>query len=659
MKKLKYILFAVGVQMQAQQIQIDSTPIRHITEVVVIGTAKVAAREAKPLGSIDEYLQQSAQVEMLRRGGYAWEPLINGMASERTLVTIDGMRIFGACTDKMDPITSYIEVSNLQQADISSGQSGACHGNTIGGSIDLKRSSLRPGKSRWTHQINTGFETVNQQKIFGAGTKYKNEKFYTDVNFMARDAENYRAGGNVEVLHSQFRKVNSSGLAGLQLDENKLLEASVIYDKATDVGYPALPMDVALAEAIITSLKFQMIPAHEKLKIWESKIYYNTVKHHMDDTQRQNVAIHMDMPGTTTTLGYYSHLKFDWKQHRFLLNLNGYYNKSYAEMTMYPQEEKPMFMLTWPDVKTLSQTLYLEDEMPLAKYSNLKWSASVTAHFNRIDSDLGLNSLQIFYPELGAERARLLTSVAANYIFDKGGWQAGVGAAYGNRAPSVSEGYGFYLFNSAENYDYVGNPNLKNESSIETNAFIGIKKKSFSAKLSSSYFHISDYIIGSIQKGLTPMTLGANGVKVYTALHAAHIFNVNLSGEIHISQPLVWTAQLSYARGTDSDGQQLPFMSPFSYRTALRYSQNRFSSQISLNGNARHSDFAEVYGEKPAAAFAVLNANIGYRFSAAKTKVTAKAGVENLFDTCYTTYSDWNQIPRPGRNLFMNLSFDL
>ena len=44
---------------------------------------------------------------MVKRGSYAWEPLINGMATERTVITIDGMRIFGACTDKMDPITSY------------------------------------------------------------------------------------------------------------------------------------------------------------------------------------------------------------------------------------------------------------------------------------------------------------------------------------------------------------------------------------------------------------------------------------------------------------------------------------------------------------------------------------------------------------------------
>ena len=83
-------------------------------EVIVIGKkAQLSDKQSKTLTSIDDYLQKSAKVDMIKRGAYAWEPIINSMPTERTLVTIDGMRIFGACTDKMDPITSYVEVSNL------------------------------------------------------------------------------------------------------------------------------------------------------------------------------------------------------------------------------------------------------------------------------------------------------------------------------------------------------------------------------------------------------------------------------------------------------------------------------------------------------------------------------------------------------------------
>lgn len=662
MKRIILVSFLMLLffNMNAQESLKDSIQSQHIQEVIVIGTSKISSKENKPLGSIDEYLQKSAKVDMIKRGAYAWEPLINSMPTERTLVTIDGMRIFGACTDKMDPITSYIEVSNLKEATVNSGQEGSCHGNTIGGAIDLKRTKMMFGQTKWNFNVNSGFETVNNQKIFGAGTNFKTEKFYTDVNFMMRDADNYKAGNNIEIPYSQFKKINVSGISGVKLGENKLLEASVIYDKASDVGYPALPMDVSLAEALITSLKFQMLPKTDFLKSWETKIYFNTIMHRMDDTKRPNVPIHMDMPGWSKTFGYYSHLKAVLNNHHFLLNVNGFYNKSRAEMTMYPADrsEKLMFMLTWPDVRTLAQGVYLEDQINFNENSSLKLSASATVHQNKVDSEFGLNSLQIFYPEMKAEKSRILKSFAANYEFNKNAFQAGFGLGYGDRAPSVSEGYGFYLFNSFEKYDYIGNPYLKNESSLEANAFVGMKKEKFNAKISSSYFHISDYIVGKILDHLVPMTIGANGVKSYTALDYATIFNVSLSTELQIAEPLKWSTQFVYTRGKDNQNGNLPFMTPFSYQSSLKFEKNKFSSDLSVLGNSKHQDFAAIYGESATPDYFIMNASAGYLFNVNSSKILARVGVENLFDRFYTTYSDWNKIPRPGRNFYLNLNFN-
>ena len=122
----------------AQQYSSDSTKSQHIQEVIVIGTTKISNKENKPLGSIDEYLQKSAKVNMIKRGAYAWEPLINGLPTERTLVTIDGMRIFGACTDKMDPVSIYVEPSNLSSIQVMHGASGTMNGSNIGGQINMQ-----------------------------------------------------------------------------------------------------------------------------------------------------------------------------------------------------------------------------------------------------------------------------------------------------------------------------------------------------------------------------------------------------------------------------------------------------------------------------------------------------------------------------------------
>ncbi len=653
--------FILGAALLCSLVTIAQTndTLRKLDEVILIAPKKeLNLRQSKPLTSIDDYLQKSALVTMIRRGAYAWEPAINGMATERTLVTIEGMHIFGACTDKMDPITSYVEVSNLSEAVIISGQHGSGFGSTIGGAVDLKRNRSGFLSAGWKTAVNSGFESNGSQKIVGTAINYSTRSFFVDTDLMYRNAGNYYAGNRKEIPFSQFAKLNVSGTAGFPVAKNAVVEASVIYDKATDVGYPALPMDVSLAEALIASARFELKPENAPVSDWDSKIYFNTVTHVMDDTKRPDVAIHMDMPGKTKTFGGYSSVIAKYKKHQLKANLNSYYNISNAEMTMYPEnpDENPMFMLTWPDVHTFFSGVFLEDSYESNCHAVLQFSGSIGHHSNTVASETGLESMRIFYPDMPETKNRLLKSLAVTYSFKKT-LEYSFGAGYGERAPSVSEGYGFYLFNSFDNYDYVGNPGLKNEKSLELNASVGYDDKKVSAKILVGYFHIDDYIIGKPDESLLPMTIGANGVKLYTALPFATIFNASTEFGWRISRTLSLKAQIGFARGTDDNDRNLPLIRPFSYNSALMYKKNRFSAELSVIGNGRQTNYADEFGEDATPDYAIVNCNAGYTFKLDKYDLYAKAGIENVFDAYYSTFSDWNDIPRPGRNFFVNLIF--
>ncbi len=655
------LLLFYGTVVFAQE-QKDSLIPKHLNEVIVIGQKKqLFEKQTKSLGTLDEYLQQSPKIDMIKRGAYAWEPIINNMASERTLITIDGMRIFGACTDKMDPITSYVEVSNLSEATVHSGQQGSCYGTTIGGSIDLKRNQNKFGSTKWSTLLNSGFESNNRQKIIGGSMSYTDSLFYADGDMMFREAENYKAGNDTKINFSQFRKLNFSLTSGFKFSKNKLIEASVIYDKATDVGYPALPMDVSLAEALITSVKYLVIPKNKWLKDWETKLYFNTITHKMDDTTRPLVPVHMDMPGWSDTFGMYSKVTVVKDNHHFSGNLNSFYNKSLAEMTMYPKNpnENPMFMFTWPDARTFYAGVFMEDNWVFNCHSGVKLSVAIGNHSNLIASDFGLQSLQIFYPNMKAQKTRFLKSMAAHYNYDKNNWEYGVGIGFGERAPSVSEGYGFYLFNSFDGFDHVGNPNLKNEKSLEANTYLGYKKTNLGIKFTTSIFKIMDYIIAKPDVTLVPMTIGANGVKIYTALNYATIFNASLTTEYRFSKQLKWNSQLTFSRGIDSDSNGLPFMTPLAYSSTLNYSREKITLDIGVQGNATQTNYNTFYGEDKTPDYAILNSSFGYKFSFNTNRVLVKLGVENILDTYYSTYSDWNNLPRMGRNLFLNINATL
>lgn len=657
-----FILACVPLQAQEEFSIPDSLWTIDLSEIIILSKPLLNHhKQPKPLSTLDEYLERSSRVNMIRRGGYAWEPSINNMMMERISVTIDGMHIFGACTDKMDPITSYVDVSNLSEVNISSGQQGAGHGPTIGGSIQLNRSRTDYTRLGWGGAVDLGFESNGLLQTYGAEVNYTHRSFFADVDFMYRDAWNYKAGKNEEVLYSQFTKYNIAAMTGGRWKKYNSIEASLIYDKATDVGYPALPMDVSLARAVITSLRYQRAAISPHIESWETRVYYNTIRHEMDDTKRPDVPIHMDMPGWSRTYGAYSSLQGQKGLHDWKVIASGYHNQSLAEMTMYPSDpdEMLMFMYTWPDVRTQYMGIHAEDRLRWGKGHSVRFSAAAGMHRNMIASDFGLNSLQIFYPGMPDTRSRFIGSASGDYTFKKKSLELTAGAGYGERAPTVSEGYGFYLFNSYDGYDYVGNPELKNERSVNIHGTSGWKNDRLRTSVSTNYFLLLNYIIGIPEEGLSPMTIGAEGIKVYRALPHASMFSVDGHAAYRFHPSWNISASLVYSLGRDNKGQPLPLIRPFSYRTSLDYRFKGLDAEISVEGSSKQRKFSTAYGETKTPAYAIVNFSAGYIVPIEQNRLHFRIGVENLLDKQYSTYADWNNIFRKGRNVFINLSFVL
>lgn len=650
------ILFFLPAAAWAQK---DSLAPVSLSEVVVISQKSPLHKASKTLGSVDDYLTGAGPVNMIRRGSYAWEPLINGMSSERGLVTLDGMRIYGACTDKMDPVTSYVEITNLARATVHSGQSGSSGGATIAGSIDLSRRKTgfgerQTGEASLGGMIFSGFETNNRQKIGGGSVFHTREKFFADADITFRHAENYRAGGGKEVEFSPFTKYNVSVISGWKLNEHQELEASLIYDKAVRVGYPALPMDVGRAEAFIASAEYGRHHVSESVNRWKTKLYHNTITHIMDDSRRPDVPVRMDMPGRTRTTGFYSLMEGGASsRHSWKMNLSGHTNHSLAEMTMFSNTpgEKDMFMLTWPGVSTRYLDIYREDVFLLTAKTTATLNLGLAVHHNQVGNNFGLESLKIFYPTMNKNKTRALKRFSSSVQWRNELLNLNFGLAYGERAPGVSEGYGFYLFNSFDRFDYIGNPHLKNEKSVEANAAAAFRRRNFSLKVSGAYFHLRDYIIGRPDSSLSVMTIGASGVKIYEQLPYAGIFSTDLDTRYRITPQWSWRGRLSCQRGTGKNAGNLPLMQPLTYLSGLTFSTGKYTAELALNGAAKQKYYSPDFGETPASSYRVLHLSGTAKFGS----FLLKAGVENLLDTYYSTYTDWNRIPRMGRNVFFHV----
>ncbi len=657
----------IGTLLLAILLPADTIPTSSllIDEVVVVSKAGDGQkRSAKgQVASIEEHLAELSHVDLVRRGSYAWEPVVNNMATERVSTTIDGMKIFYACTDKMDPVTSYVESSNLQSILLNSGLNGnpQSTGN-IGGSLDLKL--RRSGFEGNAFQLgaNAGYESNGHLQVYGADGAVSLKRFYTNAGVFYRHANNYKEGGGKEVQFSQFQKVNVYDNFGIRLtDEGRdVVEGTFIYDRASNVGYPALNMDVLKAEAFITALSYRHQFKEGFLHSWETKGYYNHITHIMDDTKRPDVEIHMDMPGKSWTSGLYSLLTGSKGRHDVQANYDLYYNRLFADMTMYPGGAAPMYMVTWPDVGTLNTGVALNDRISLADQQSLTLIAKWAVQWQKLNNEEGYHALRVFFPGMKDSYHQVIGRIAATYQLSFANSKLSFGAGWGSRAPTVTEAYGYYLNNTFDQYDYIGNPRLKNESAIELNGNFNFSiLPSFNFSLDANAFFFSNYIIGQFENRLSPMTVDAEGVKVYGNLSHATIVNTAFTADWKLSSWLTWNTRLSYAIGRDDQSDPLPLISPFAYTSSLTFAYKHFQGKAEVRGNTKQVNAGKKYGETATAAWAIGNISGQYTLLFQKHTLTFRAGVENLLDKRYSTYSDWCDIPQKGRNVYVNLSWNL
>ena len=218
-------------------------------------------------------------------------------------------------------------------------------------------------------------------------------------------------------------------------------------------------------------------------------------------------------------------------------------------------------------------------------------------------------------------------------------------------------------------YDYIGNPSLKNESAVELNGAVKWHPtERVNVALDGNVFLFSNYIIGQFETRLSPMTVDAEGVKVYGNISHATIANASLTAEWQLMEQLRWNGKVSYSSGRDADGDPLPLISPVSWQMELQYNYQRLQAQATVKGNTRQNCYGKKYGETAASEWAIINLSAQYGFlrpfgskraELERSSMTVRVGIENVFDKHYATYADWNHIPQKGRNIYLNLTFAL
>lgn len=87
MRYITPLLLFTGIFASAQNVKNDSISVLEEIEIKAVVKKRIET-DMKMAVSVDEFLASSDQISFIKRGAYAWEPLLNNMSTERSTVTI-------------------------------------------------------------------------------------------------------------------------------------------------------------------------------------------------------------------------------------------------------------------------------------------------------------------------------------------------------------------------------------------------------------------------------------------------------------------------------------------------------------------------------------------------------------------------------------------
>lgn len=615
--------------------------------------------QSNKLSSTDEILNRMQGLNLIRRGPYGLEPSLRAFQPNQVNVMIDGMKIQGACTDKMDPASIYIEPVNLGSISTAQGASGSTMGSNVGGLINLglkepvfmhcKRPMI--GVSQSYNSVNTGFQG-------SASVNHEMGKTAFRISGAYRHAQNYVAGGQSVIPFSQYEKYNASFSAIHAWNIQHQLKVDLLGDIGLNTGFPALTMDVKVAKAGIVACTYRYKKPSWHLFTSETKCYINRVHHEMDDTHRPYVPMHMDMPGNSFTKGMYHQNHIELRKHALDARFDFTQIKTDASMTMYLPGNPSMFMETLP-LNTLTTTGFsLSDDWFMKRSSWLQSRFRFDYTSQQMNSTVGINQFRIFGNDLTSATVYMPFSLSTAWNIQLASSSIlRTQIAYAQRAPSANERFGYYLYNRFDNYDYIGSPNLKKERSLQFESSYQFQTKHVQFQMAMYYNHQYDYIIGlRIDSTFSPITYGAKGVKTYANI--PYSFMAGLDAFIQYQHNRwSYTNSLKYAYTEDYAGHPLPLTAPFKSIQAFRFKPGKWLFQLEYEWASAQYRNNILSGEKQTPAYQLVHLRTGRNISYRSTNMQLGFALENIFDINYRDHLDWGTIPRQGRNLQVSVSF--
>ena len=580
-----------------------------------------------------------------------------GLFGAQNSVSIDGLAYTAGGPNWMDSPLSSIPQSLTRSVTLYRGLgSVSVVEEGLGGGIGI---SSRQGEFspsvEWSSYgvagISYGSNASNYSALAFAGLR--NGDNWLDLSASLDRGDDYEfAGGEVaatEYDRNQFRLGYGHRFSSAEIT------LRAVINRTGDSGTPALPMDIRYVDS--EQYSFELVTPAGKGEL-DFRINMLSVEHLMDNfTLRPppSSSMGMKMPRQTVAVGDSGGFKLvyelDLNGYGLQLGMDGRQEEHDADISN-PQNDR-FYITNFNDVTRDRIGLFIQSTIDAGA-----WGLEAGLRYNRVGMNAGevggnlalmmqnpqqgrLDELADAFNEAGRKKNDNQWSGvfrASRDITDKARLNLGLGRKV--RSPSYQERYLWAPMEAtaglADGQTYIGDVDLKPETSIELTAGVELSTDTFGFTPELFYRDINNYIQGIPSTNTTAnmFSMMINGKRpLQFANVEAEMAGIDMGYEWKITETWQLAGNISYVRGKRTDiRDNLYRIAPLSSFLELMYVHERAFISVENVAASRQDKVAEFNNEQESAGWGIVNLRVGIKFS---DEFSLGLGVENLFDKAY------------------------
>ncbi len=657
MKKIIPLSLMTVATLYATEVELAPISVESTTITEVAQNAKTSADLAQALSS------KVPSIDMSRRSGIANDIFIRGQKRDNISIEVDGTKVCGACPNRMDPPTSHILASQIDEITVIEGPYDVETFGVMSGGV--KVTTKKPTK-KLHGEVNFGYGSWNYTKV-GATVSGGNDVIRVLVSGSSESSDQYKDGNGDTMTEQTAKKATIAGnkykpqyedmkaytkrsvmtKAFVNITDDQELRLSYTANRSSDVLYPNTPMDAIRDDSNIYSVEYNIENISDEYNNINLQYYYSDVDHPMSTQYRlssNNVPTdttnHMD----TTMQGVKLKNDFDLAGYKLLVGVESSkrtWKGKYLNTTTGAYKGESI-----ADTATYNNAIFTKIDKRFGSFN-----ISVGARYDDtvIKSDEVLATSDRTFNTFNANIFTSYNMDEQNRVF--------FGFGQASRVPDARE-----LYNKKAG-NMLGTPTLDETTNQQFDIGYELQSDMFEFKIKGFYSMLKDFIY--LQKNVAQ-----NKFKNIDAT----IYGGELTASVYATDDITIDMGVSYKRGekdkalVGQNDKDLADMAPLRGNLALNYEyMNNSTVTAELQASDKWSDYDKDNGEQEISAWSIVNLKVKH---AVNKNFDFTLGVNNLFDETYArsnTYADLNLVisgasdvmllNEPGRYVYTNLDF--